>query len=205
VQTFEKLAALSPAIAANIDPSHFFWMHMDANLVVQRLGDRIGYSHGKDVVFRAEKLALNGCSITLADAAEGDAVELRRGRPGTRSALVESADGGSRRRGRVETISIEHEDPFVAPEIGIPQASRLLAEAIAVARGPGQRMSKVRAAVTERPGLIAMREFPMPDPAPGAAIMKVHYSGFAAPTSIPFAGRASSMPALRTSATSPIR
>jgi len=64
VQTFEKLAALSPAIAANIDPSHFFWMHMDANLVVQRLGDRIGYSHGKDVVFRAEKLALNGCSIT---------------------------------------------------------------------------------------------------------------------------------------------
>jgi len=32
--------------------------------------------------------------------------------------------------GRVETISIEHEDPFVAPEIGIPQASRLLAEAI---------------------------------------------------------------------------
>jgi hypothetical protein len=32
--------------------------------------------------------------------------------------------------GRVKTISIEHEDPFVAPEIGIPQAARLLAEAI---------------------------------------------------------------------------
>src|SRR5207244_12174350 len=42
---------------------------------------------------------------------------------------------------------------------------------------PGQRMSSVRAAVTERPGLISLREFPMPDPAPGAAVMKVHYSG----------------------------
>ena len=38
-------------------------------------------------------------------------------------------------------------------------------------------MSGVRAAVTERPGVIALREFPMPDPAPGAVIMKVHYSG----------------------------
>src|SRR5262249_58070099 len=38
-------------------------------------------------------------------------------------------------------------------------------------------MSMVRAAVTERPGVISLREFPMPDPAPGAVIMKVHYSG----------------------------
>jgi threonine dehydrogenase-like Zn-dependent dehydrogenase len=38
-------------------------------------------------------------------------------------------------------------------------------------------MSMVRAAVTERPGVIALREFPMPDPAPGAVIMKVRYSG----------------------------
>jgi hypothetical protein len=30
----------------------------------------------------------------------------------------------------VKTIAIEHEDPFVAPEIGIQQAARLLAEAI---------------------------------------------------------------------------
>jgi len=32
--------------------------------------------------------------------------------------------------GRVKTIAIEHEDPFVAPEIGIRQAARLLAVAI---------------------------------------------------------------------------
>ena len=60
VETFERLAALSPAIAANIDPSHFFWMQMNSNLVVRRLAGRIVHAHGKDVVFRAEKLALNG-------------------------------------------------------------------------------------------------------------------------------------------------
>jgi len=32
--------------------------------------------------------------------------------------------------GRVKTIEIEHEDPFVATEIGIRQAARLLAEAL---------------------------------------------------------------------------
>jgi threonine dehydrogenase-like Zn-dependent dehydrogenase len=38
-------------------------------------------------------------------------------------------------------------------------------------------MSFVRAAVTERPGIISVQEFPMPEPGPGAVIMKVHYSG----------------------------
>jgi L-iditol 2-dehydrogenase len=38
-------------------------------------------------------------------------------------------------------------------------------------------MTVVRAAVTEMPGVIAVREFPMPDPGPGAVVMKVRYSG----------------------------
>jgi threonine dehydrogenase-like Zn-dependent dehydrogenase len=38
-------------------------------------------------------------------------------------------------------------------------------------------MTKVRAAVTEKPGRIGLHDFPMPDPAPGAAVMKVRYSG----------------------------
>jgi D-arabinose 1-dehydrogenase-like Zn-dependent alcohol dehydrogenase len=38
-------------------------------------------------------------------------------------------------------------------------------------------MTMVRAAITERPGLISLGEFPMPDPMPGAVIMKVHCSG----------------------------
>ncbi|HET7882595.1 MAG TPA: alcohol dehydrogenase catalytic domain-containing protein, partial [Acetobacteraceae bacterium] len=38
-------------------------------------------------------------------------------------------------------------------------------------------MNEVRAAVTERPGHIALRHFALPEPEPGAVLMKVHYSG----------------------------
>jgi threonine dehydrogenase-like Zn-dependent dehydrogenase len=38
-------------------------------------------------------------------------------------------------------------------------------------------MTQVRAAVTERPGLIGLRLFPLPEPEPGAVLMKVRYSG----------------------------
>jgi sugar phosphate isomerase/epimerase len=131
VETFERLAALSPAIAANIDPSHFFWMQMDSNLVVRRLGERIGHAHGKDVVFRAETLALNGLLDHRwpAPAAEmpWNFAVVGRGHdlPWWRALLADLAAAG-----RVKTIAIEHEDPFVAPEIGIRQAARLLAEAL---------------------------------------------------------------------------
>ena len=131
VETFERLAALSPAIAANIDPSHFFWMQMDSNLVVRRLGERIGHAHGKDVVFRAENLALNGLLDHRwpAPAAEmpWNFAVVGRGHslPWWRALLTDLAAAG-----RVKTIAIEHEDPFVAPEIGIRQAARLLTEAL---------------------------------------------------------------------------
>ena len=38
-------------------------------------------------------------------------------------------------------------------------------------------MASVRAAVMERPGNLAVREFPMPEPEPGAVVMRVSYSG----------------------------
>jgi sugar phosphate isomerase/epimerase len=131
VETFERLATLSPAIAANIDPSHFFWMQMDSNLVVRRLAERIGHAHGKDVVFRAEKLALNGLldhrwPAPAAEMPWNFAVVGRgHGLPWWQALLVDLAAAG-----RVKTIAIEHEDPFVVPEIGIQQAARLLAVAI---------------------------------------------------------------------------
>jgi hypothetical protein len=35
---------------------------------------------------------------------------------------------------RVQVVSIEHEDPFVPPEVGIPEAARLLKNSIEAAR-----------------------------------------------------------------------
>jgi len=131
VETFERLAALGPAIAANIDPSHFFWMGMDANKVVQRLGNRIGHAHGKDVVFQPEKLALNGLLDrrwpTPPEEMPWNFATVGRGHD---AAWWHCLLDDLRDAGRVRTISIEHEDPFVAPEIGIREAAQLLSAAL---------------------------------------------------------------------------
>ncbi len=50
VETFGRVAALGPSLAANLDPSHFFWMGMDGHRVAAALGDRVAHVHGKDTV-----------------------------------------------------------------------------------------------------------------------------------------------------------
>jgi sugar phosphate isomerase/epimerase len=131
VETFERLAAVSPAIAANIDPSHFMWMQMDSNRVVQRLAGRIGHAHGKDVIFNAEKLALNGLLDHRWPAPAEDmpwnfaAVGRGHDMAWWQALLRDLAAGG-----KVKTIAIEHEDPFIAPMPGIREAARILAKAL---------------------------------------------------------------------------
>ena len=174
-----ELAALSPAIAANIDPSHFMWMRMDSNRVVQRLAGRIGHAHGKDVVFNAEKLALNGLLDHRWPAPATEmpwnfaTVGRGHGLPWWQ-ALVDGPRGC--RKGE------EHRDRARRPVRA--RHGRHHGGGPPSRRGPrqsgneeGEIMSVVRAAVTERPGVIALRDFPMPDPAPGAVVMKVRYSG----------------------------
>ena len=60
METFDRIAALGDSIAANVDPSHFFWMGMDPLAVVTAIGDRAGHCHGKDVKFAASNLEVNG-------------------------------------------------------------------------------------------------------------------------------------------------
>ena len=130
VETFEWRAALSPVIGANIDSSHLFWTQMDANRVVRRLAGRIGHAHSKDVVFCAAKLALNGLldhrwPAPATEMSWNFAVVGRgHGLPWWQALLTDLAAAG-----RVKTIATQHEDLFVAPEIGIPEAARLPAEA----------------------------------------------------------------------------
>jgi sugar phosphate isomerase/epimerase len=129
-ETFTRLAALGPSISANLDPSHFFWMGMDGHKVAVALGDRVGHAHGKDTVFHAENLALNG----LLDArwpTPSDQMPWTFAVPGRGhgldwwTGLVRSLAQPSCR-----VISIEHEDPFVPAEIGVPEAARVLEAAI---------------------------------------------------------------------------
>lgn len=129
VETFERLAALGPAISANIDPSHFFWMGMDAHRVVERLGGRIGHAHGKDVLFRQDRLALNGLLDNRWPNPPEDMpwnfATLGRGKDASWWRSFRADLGKS---GTVTTLAIEHEDPFVAPQAGIIEAARILAD-----------------------------------------------------------------------------
>jgi sugar phosphate isomerase/epimerase len=131
VETFERMAALGPSISANLDPSHFFWMGMDPLAVVGHLGARVGHCHGKDVAFSADNLALNGLLDRRwprpPEAMPWNFAVVGRGRDSewwTRfvAALLT--------HGEVHTIAIEHEDPFVTPEVGIVEAAGVLSRAV---------------------------------------------------------------------------
>jgi sugar phosphate isomerase/epimerase len=130
VETFERVAALGPSIAANLDPSHFFWMGMDGHKVAAHLGPLVGHAHGKDTVFHSGSLALNGLldrrwpnpaeqmPWTFAVPGRGHDLAWWTG-------LLRAMAGSSAR-----VISIEHEDPFMPAEEGVPEAARLLRAAI---------------------------------------------------------------------------
>ena len=113
VETFRRVAALGPSIGANLDPSHFFWMGMDGHRVAAALGERVGHAHGKDTVFHADSLALNGLldrrwpepaaqmPWTFAVPGRGHDLDWWAG-------LVRALRGS-----QAQVMSIEHEDPFV--------------------------------------------------------------------------------------------
>ena len=130
VDTFERLAELGPSLAANLDPSHFMWMGMDGHKVASRIADRVGHIHGKDTAFHTEQLALNGVldrrwpnppeemPWTFAVPGRGHDLEWW-------TELLRRLSGS-----QAHVISIEHEDPFVPAEQGVPEAARLLHQAI---------------------------------------------------------------------------
>jgi len=134
VETFRRVAALGPSIGANLDPSHFFWMGMDGHRVAEALGDRVGHAHGKDTVFHEDSLALNGL-LDRRWPEPADQMPWTFTVPGRGHDLawwtgLVRALAGSRAR----VVSIEHEDPFVPAETGVPEAARVLRAAIDAAQ-----------------------------------------------------------------------
>jgi sugar phosphate isomerase/epimerase len=132
VETFERLGALGRSIAANLDPSHFFWMGMSPVAVVRKLGRRVGHLHAKDVAFSAEHLALNGLldrrwPKPAAEMPWNFAVIGRGQEPEWWHAFVSDVV----RLTSAHTLAIEHEDPFVDAEDGIVEAAALLSRSLA--------------------------------------------------------------------------
>jgi len=130
VESFTRLAALGENLFANIDPSHFFWQQMDTEAILAALAGRVGHVHAKDVVFNDRVLGLEGLlhhrwpgpttdtPWSFATVGHGhDARWWRR--------FVELLDGTA-----VKAVAIEHEDPDVPSETGVPEAAQLLAGAL---------------------------------------------------------------------------
>jgi sugar phosphate isomerase/epimerase len=128
-ETFERLAAISDNLAANLDPSHLFWQRMDPLTVAAGLS-RIGHAHAKDVFFNDDALAVNGLLDRRWSPADPGApwtfATVGRGHDAAwwRSFLSVLAERG------VETVSIEHEDPSVPVESGIATAAAVLLSSV---------------------------------------------------------------------------
>jgi sugar phosphate isomerase/epimerase len=124
VSTVERLLALGPNLAVNLDPSHFFWQSIDPLAAVRRLAGRIGFAHGKDTVLDAERVALDGtldrAAWRYATVGHGRALDWWR-------AFVEEL----RHVGYDGVISIEYEDPRVPADASVVEAAGVLAQALA--------------------------------------------------------------------------
>ena len=122
--SFQRLAAVTgPNIAVNLDPSHFWWQGIDPTAVVEAVGNRVGFAHGKDTLLYPDRVRLHGVldwrfpvdpeTASWHFAAVGD------GHPdGVWGELL----GAIRATGFDGVVSIEHEDPRFGPEEAIERS-----------------------------------------------------------------------------------
>lgn len=130
---FEALSAhVGRNIGINLDPSHFWWQGIDPLTVVEALGDRIGWMHGKDTLLYPERIRRLGvlhfvppsdpqrAPWHFAPVGEGhDAA--------TWAALLRAVQAA----GYDGVISIEHEDPRYDGEEGTERSLAGLRQALA--------------------------------------------------------------------------
>ena len=134
VETFEKFIGLGENLYANLDPSHFFWMQMDADRVVERIMPRIGHVHAKDVTFNEDAMGLNGLLDHRWPAAPEE-MPWNFSVPGHGKdqawwhQFIARFEGSA-----VKAISIEHEDPFVDSKTGVKESAVLIKSALAGSR-----------------------------------------------------------------------
>ena len=117
---FEALAAhVGRNVGLNLDPSHFWWQGIDPVTVVEALGDRIGFSHGKDTLLFPERIRKHGV-LHYSPPSDPDKA------PWHFASVGEGHDINSwvvllramQRAGYDGVVSIEHEDPRYSGEEG---------------------------------------------------------------------------------------
>ncbi len=130
---FQRLSAhVARNIGLNLDPSHFWWQGIDPVTVVEALGDRIGWMHGKDTRLYPERIRYYGvlhyappdepADVPWHFAAVGEGHDDK-----TWAALLSAV----RRAGYDDVIAIEHEDPRYTGEEGTQRSLGGLKRALA--------------------------------------------------------------------------
>ena len=121
------------AVRINFDPRHFWWQGIDPLRVIDQLGDRIGFCHGKDTLLHGDRIALDGV-IDMRfpvdpDTATWHFAAVGSGRPLSEwTALLRAL----RTAGYDGDVSIEHEDPRLDAETGILDSLAALRAALGV-------------------------------------------------------------------------
>ena len=115
---FQALSAhVGRNVGINLDPSHFWWQGIDPLTVVEALGDRIGWMHGKDTLLYPDRIRRHGVlHFAPPDPAEAPWHFCPVGE-GHDDATWAALLAAVRRAGYDGVISIEHEDPrYDGPE-----------------------------------------------------------------------------------------
>ncbi len=118
--SFEALAGqVGRNVGLNLDPSHFWWQGIDPVTVVEALGDRIGFSHGKDTLLYPERIRKQGvlhyAPPTEPDKAPWHFASVGEGHD---TEIWVSLFRAMQKAGYDGVVSIEHEDPRYEGEEG---------------------------------------------------------------------------------------
>lgn len=129
---FRLRDAVGPVVAANLDPSHLFWMAADPLAAVAALGEAIGHVHAKDTRINADVAAVNGqIDVTPMDRLDARAWSYVTLGDGHDVAWWRQFCAALRRAGYDDVLSIEHEDIARPPLDGVRLSVALLKDAIA--------------------------------------------------------------------------
>jgi sugar phosphate isomerase/epimerase len=130
--TFELLAdEVGENIGVNLDPSHFWWQGMDPVAVIEAVGPRIYFAHGKDTTIYEDRMRLNGVlDHRFPVASDKNVWHFSWVGDGHTSEEWTRLLQALQRAGYDDVISIEQEDPSLSPEESLERSLATLRGAL---------------------------------------------------------------------------
>jgi sugar phosphate isomerase/epimerase len=137
--TFERLRGeIGPSIAMNFDPSHLWWQGIDPLAMVAEVGESIATCHVKDALLDGARIARDGALAPVAyDRWDERPWAFSTPGYGHGELFWHRLVLALRRVGYAGTLSIECEDPFLAPDDTLAASVAVLRAALPTEPAPG--------------------------------------------------------------------